>query len=45
MPQVQSESPVANGVVAEFDLTRGLFRVEGVEGFSGDWEEPDKIER
>ena len=35
----------ANGVVAEFDLARGLFRVEGVEGFTGDWEQPDKIER
>ena len=35
----------ANGVIAEFDLDKGLFRVEGVDGFSGDWEKPEVIER
>ena len=35
----------ANGVVAEFDLDKDLYRVEGVEGFSGDWEKPETIER
>ena len=35
----------ANGVVAEFDLAKGLFRVEGIDGFTGDWETPEVIER
>jgi hypothetical protein len=35
----------ANGVVAEFDLAKGLVRVEGVEGFSGEWEKPEVIKR
>ena len=30
----------ANGVKADFDLARGLFRIQGVEGFSGEWEKP-----
>jgi hypothetical protein len=30
----------ANGVTAEFDFSRGLLRVQGVEGFSGEWEKP-----
>ena len=30
----------ANGVWAEFDMARNLCRVSGVDGFSGDWEEP-----
>ena len=35
----------ANGVAAEFDLDRGLYRVQGVAGFAGDWEQPEQIER
>jgi hypothetical protein len=35
----------ANGVIAEFDLEKGLFRVEGIEGFNGEWEKPQVIER
>jgi hypothetical protein len=30
----------ANGVWAEFDMAKNLCCVHGVEGFSGDWEEP-----
>ena len=30
----------ANGVWAEFDMAKNLCRVSGVDGFSGDWEEP-----
>ena len=30
----------ANGIWAEFDMAKNLCRVSGVEGFSGDWEEP-----
>ena len=30
----------ANGVTAEFDLAKGLCRVQGVEGFNGNWEKP-----
>ena len=30
----------ANGVKADFDLARGLCRVQGVAGFSGEWEKP-----
>ena len=33
----------AGGVVADFDLARGMYRVRGVPGFSGDWEKPPKI--
>ena len=35
----------AGGISAEFDLSKGLFRVEGVEGFSGQWEAPEEITR
>ena len=35
----------ANGVTVDFDLEKGLFRVQGIEEFTGDWEEPDKVER
>ena len=35
----------ANGVVADFDLEKGQFRVQGVAGFSGDWEKPENVER
>jgi len=28
----------ANGAAAEFDMARNSFRVEGIEGFTGDWE-------
>ena len=35
----------ANGVVADFDLKEGLFRVTGVDGFTGDWEEPVRVIR
>ena len=33
----------SGGVVADFDLAKGLFRVCGVPGFSGDWEKPSEI--
>lgn len=29
-----------NAVTAEFDFVKGLCRVQGVEGFSGEWEKP-----
>lgn len=29
-----------NGVTAEFDFSGGLCRIQGVEGFSGEWEKP-----
>jgi hypothetical protein len=35
----------ANGVAGDFDLAEGRFRIEGVAGFSGDWEEPELVER
>jgi hypothetical protein len=35
----------ANGVVAEFDLEKDLYKVEGIAGFSGDWEKPETVER
>ena len=35
----------AGGIVADFDLEKGFFRVQGVDGFSGDWETPETIER
>lgn len=35
----------ANGAAAEFDLDKGLFRIEGVAGFSGAWEAPDDVAR
>ncbi len=35
----------ANGAAAEFDLDKGMFRIEGIEGFSGEWETPDVVER
>ena len=34
----------ANGIVADFDLAQGRFRVQGVKGFNGDWETPPVIE-
>ena len=30
----------ANGVTAEFDMEKGKCRIQGVPGFSGDWEKP-----
>lgn len=30
----------ANGVTADFDMTRGQYRVSGVAGFGGGWERP-----
>ena len=30
----------ANGVTAEFDMANNLCRIQGVDGFSGDWEAP-----
>jgi len=33
----------ANGVSAELDMGTGLMKVTGVEGFAGDWEEPERI--
>ena len=35
----------ANGIVADFDLVKGLYRVAGVPGFSNDWERPEEITR
>lgn len=34
----------ANGVKADFDLAKGLCRVQGVSGFSGEWEKPHRGE-
>lgn len=34
----------ANGVIADFDLAQGRFRVQGAQGFTGDWEVPEVIE-
>jgi hypothetical protein len=34
----------ANGVRADFDLAKGLCRVHGVPGFSGEWEKPHRGE-
>lgn len=34
----------ANGVTADFDLAKRLFRVHGIDGFSGDWEKPVTID-
>lgn len=33
-----------NGVITDFDLAKGRFRVQGVKGFTGDWEVPEVIE-
>ncbi len=33
----------ANDVVADFDLERGMFRVKGMPGFTGDWESPEHV--
>ena len=30
----------ADGIMAEFDMKRGTVRVQGVEGFTGDWQRP-----
>jgi hypothetical protein len=35
----------ANGVAADFDLERGMFRIKGVPGYSGDWESPEEVAR
>jgi hypothetical protein len=35
----------AGGVSAEFDLAKGLFRVHGAPGFSGEWQRPAEITR
>jgi len=35
----------ANGVTGDFDLADGRFCIHGVLGFSGDWEEPEQVER
>jgi hypothetical protein len=35
----------AGGVSADFDLAKGLYRVRGVPGFSGDWQRPEEITR
>jgi hypothetical protein len=35
----------AGGVSAEFDLAKGLYRVQGVPGFTGDWQRPEEITR
>jgi hypothetical protein len=35
----------AGGVSADFDLAKGLYRVQGVPGFSGDWQRPEEIAR
>ena len=34
----------ANGVIADFDLAEGMFRVKGVEEFTGDWQRPVDLE-
>ena len=39
----QQRIEFANGVTAEFDMAADLFRIEGVPGFSGEWETPDQI--
>ncbi len=39
LQQVQFEG----GVTADFDLAQGRFRVQGVPGFSGDWQTPPDI--
>lgn len=33
----------AEGVSADFDLAKGMLRVQGVPEFSGDWERPEEI--
>jgi len=33
----------ANGVVAEFDMKANRFRIQGVEGFTGEWETPPEL--
>jgi hypothetical protein len=33
----------ANGVTAEFDMSTNQFRVDGIPGFSGDWEKPGEL--
>jgi len=33
----------ANGVVCEFDMSANRFRIQGVEGFTGDWETPPDL--
>ena len=30
----------ADGITAELDMKRGMVRVRGVEGFTGDWQRP-----
>ena len=33
----------ANGVAAEFDMARNMFRIVGVNGFTGNWEKPPTL--
>ena len=33
----------ANGVVAEFDMNANRFRIQGAEGFTGEWETPPEL--
>ena len=35
----------ANGVVGDFDLADGRFRIQSVPGFSGEWEQPEEVLR
>ena len=39
----QQRVEFANGVAAEFDMAGNRFRVFGVPGFSGEWEQPDEL--
>lgn len=43
--RTQQRVEFANGVMADFDLEKGRFRVQNVTGFSGDWEKPENVER
>jgi len=38
--RTQQRTEFANGVNAEFNMAANRFRVEGVDGFTGDWESP-----
>ncbi len=42
---VAERGKLAGDVTADFDLDKGLYRVKGVPGFSGDWEKPPGISR
>jgi len=39
----QQRVSFANGVVAEFDMNANRFRIQRVEGFTGDWETPPEL--